>query len=149
VFDPHIVMDSRGFCQQVLQCPFQQISLNLRLEKGEIDMKSSLCVLALLSSVIVTGWQHTVIAAQDAEAAKPSGQVPYDRVCKVCHGPEGRGDAAPRLVPFDRAYEEVAAIVRDGRGEMPPVSTRRLSDDELKQIVEYLHSLAEPSEKQQ
>jgi mono/diheme cytochrome c family protein len=111
-------------------------------------MKSSLCALALLSSVMVTASQHTVVAAQDADAAKPSGQVPYDRVCKVCHGPEGRGDAAPRLVPFDRAIEELLAIVRDGRGEMPPVSTRRLSDDEVKQIAEYLHSLAKPEEKQ-
>lgn len=111
-------------------------------------MKSSLCVLVLLSLGTVMAQPRTVVAAQETQDAKPSGQVPYDRVCKVCHGPEGRGDAAPRLVPFDRAYEELLAIVRDGRGEMPPVSVRRLSDDELKLIVEYLHSLAKPEEKQ-
>ncbi len=78
---------------------------------------------------------------QDASDSKPTGQVPYERVCMVCHGPEGRGDGAPTLVPFDRTYYDLLAIIRDGRGEMPPISTRRLSDDETKQIVEYLGGL--------
>ena len=100
-----------------------------------------LCFLFLLT---VFAPQRAALAQEDSKAP---GQVAFDRVCKVCHGPDGRGDAAPRLVPFDRDYEEVLAIVRDGRGEMPPISERRVSDDEVKQIVEYLRSLPKPERK--
>ena len=70
------------------------------------------------------------------------GQVAFNRVCKSCHGPEGRGDAGPRLVPFSRDYEELLGIVREGTGQMPPISTRELSDADVAQIVAYLKSLS-------
>ena len=76
----------------------------------------------------------------------PPGKAPYNRVCSVCHGMEGRGDAGPgpSLVPFEREYREVLAIVREGTGEMPPIAAERLSDEAVKQIVEYLKSLNTP-----
>ena len=81
----------------------------------------------------------TVVAAQNSEPQ--SGQAPYDRVCKVCHGPEGKGNAAPSLVPFTMELDELMARVREGGGEMPPISENRVSDDEVKQIAAYLTSL--------
>ena len=72
----------------------------------------------------------------------PPGQVAYDRVCKVCHGPEGEGNAGPALVPFQMEVDELLAKVREGGGEMPPISANRLSDDEVKQIAGYLTSLS-------
>ena len=71
------------------------------------------------------------------------GQAPYDRVCKVCHGPEGRGNQGPRLVPFEMEVDELLVRVREGGGEMPPISENRVSDDEVKQIAAYLKSLSE------
>lgn len=75
--------------------------------------------------------------------AKHAGQVDFDRVCKVCHGPEGRGDAGPRLVPFTREYEETLGIVREGAGQMPPISVRELPDEGVAQIIAYLKSLSD------
>lgn len=75
--------------------------------------------------------------------AKHPGQVDFDRVCKVCHGPEARGDAGPRLVPFTREYEELLGIVREGTGQMPPISARELPDEGVAQIVAYLKSLSQ------
>lgn len=83
------------------------------------------------------------VVAQEPGGSKSSGLAAYDRVCHVCHGPEGRGDAAPRLVPFDRSYEELLAIVRDGRGQMPPISAKRLTDEEVAQIIGYLKTLSD------
>ena len=77
--------------------------------------------------------------ARDATSA---GQAAFDRVCKVCHGPEARGDAGPRLVPFSREYEELLGIVREGTGQMPPISARELSDESVADIVKYLTSLS-------
>jgi mono/diheme cytochrome c family protein len=78
--------------------------------------------------------------ASPAQEPHP-GQAPYDRICKMCHGPEGQGNAGPALVPFELDDEQLLAKVREGGGEMPPVSERRLSDDEVKQIAAYLRTL--------
>jgi mono/diheme cytochrome c family protein len=39
-----------------------------------------------------------------------------------------------------RELAEVLAIVREGNGEMPPVSSRELSDEDVARIVEHLRS---------
>jgi mono/diheme cytochrome c family protein len=78
----------------------------------------------------------TVVRAQE-----DPGKAAYARVCEVCHGAEGRGDAGPSLVPLDKEYDEVLGIVREGVGQMPPVSAERLSDEDVKRIVGYLKSL--------
>ncbi|PYR37541.1 MAG: pyrroloquinoline quinone-dependent dehydrogenase [Acidobacteria bacterium] len=71
-----------------------------------------------------------------------SGQAAFDRVCSVCHGREARGDAGPRLVPFSREYDELLAIVREGKGQMPPISARDVSDDNVSDIAAYLKALS-------
>lgn len=82
----------------------------------------------------------TDVSAADAQ---PSGQAAFDRVCKVCHGEGARGDAGPRLVPFSREYDEVLGIVREGTGQMPPISARELPDEGVAQVVAYLKSLSQ------
>jgi mono/diheme cytochrome c family protein len=47
-------------------------------------------------------------------------------------------------VPMTRTANEVLAIVREGIGQMPQVSTRELSDQQVLQIVDYLRSLGRP-----
>jgi mono/diheme cytochrome c family protein len=76
---------------------------------------------------------------QQADAA-----TAYDTVCQPCHGRQGRDGIAPALVPMTRTANEVLAIVREGIGQMPQVSTRELSDQQVLQIVEYLRSLRQP-----
>ena len=93
---------------------------------------AGLCVVAVLTFVPAI--------ASPAEEPHP-GQAPYEKVCKVCHGPEGQGNAGPALVPFELDDEQLLAKVREGGGEMPPVSERRLSDDEVKLIAAYLRTL--------
>jgi mono/diheme cytochrome c family protein len=85
------------------------------------------------------------VVTQEPGGSKSPGQAAYDRVCHVCHGPEGRGDGAPRLVPFGRSYDELLAIIRDGSGQMPPISDRRLTNEEVAEIIEYLKALSEGS----
>jgi len=80
-------------------------------------------------------------ASSVSHAQEDPGKAAYTRVCEVCHGPEARGDAGPSLVPLDKEYDEVLAIVREGVGQMPPISAERLSDEDVKRIVGYLKSL--------
>jgi mono/diheme cytochrome c family protein len=96
-------------------------------------------VLVLSASVLCVESFVTSAHALD----DPPGKVPYERVCRVCHGPEGRGNQGPRLVPFEMEVDELLVRVREGGGEMPPISETRVSDDEVKQIAAYLKSLNE------
>jgi mono/diheme cytochrome c family protein len=90
---------------------------------------------------VAAGVASLAVLTSAQSSDPPPGQAPYDRVCKVCHGPEGTGNAGPALVPFEMDVEELIAKVREGGGEMPPISPTRVSDDEVKQIAEYLQSL--------
>src|SRR4051812_20760632 len=84
----------------------------------------------------------TLLRFADATGQEPHpGQAPYDRVCQICHGAGGKGHAAPALVPFSMAVDELLIRVREGGGEMPPFSESRVSDDEVKQMAAYLKSL--------
>ncbi|MCU1385295.1 MAG: hypothetical protein JWL71_3992 [Acidobacteria bacterium] len=84
----------------------------------------------------------TSAVMMSGQAQPPAGKAPFDRVCATCHGDEGRGDAAPRLVPIDMEVDEFVARVREGGGEMPPVSKASMGDDEVKQVFAYLKALS-------
>ena len=83
------------------------------------------CCISLLVGV------HTAWAQHPGEAA-------YEKVCVTCHGPQGAGGLAPALAPMGYDADYVLAIVREGFGQMPPISARELNDDEVAQVVEYL-----------
>ena len=74
------------------------------------------------------------------EAQEHPGLESYRQVCQLCHGERGRGDIAPVLVPLGFDAEYVLAVVREGYGQMPPISQRELSDDDVRQVVAYLES---------
>src|SRR5262245_8561093 len=75
-------------------------------------------------------------------AGPPSpGEVAYGKVCINCHGPAGRGDKGPPLVPQMRSADEILSLVREGYEQMPAVPRTALSDDEIRQIATYLKSL--------
>ena len=70
-----------------------------------------------------------LVAVLDAASAQEHpGARSYARVCQACHGPQGQGDLAPALVPMPWETNYVMAIVREGYGQMPPISTRELDD---------------------
>jgi mono/diheme cytochrome c family protein len=94
--------------------------------------------LRLAVLVAFTGTASALPVPQD----EPDGRADYDRACKVCHGADAKGDAGPRLVPFTRDYDELLAIVREGAGQMPPISTRQLDDEGVARILAYLRSLS-------
>lgn len=89
-----------------------------------------------------TGGARTQSPGAGAAPKDASGKDAFDRICAACHGPEARGDAGPRLVPFGGSLDALRAVVREGSGQMPPVSTREMSDDSVALVHEYLLSLS-------
>ena len=91
---------------------------------------SLVSVITLMSAAVATGQSEPL-----------PGKVPYERVCAACHGQNAQGDQGPKLTPMTLEYDELLAKVRQGGGEMPMISKAKMSDDEVKQVLEYLKSL--------
>lgn len=110
--------------------------------------------LALLAAVIVA----PLTACRDREAAPPApvdpavvGEQVYTMACVRCHGVDGGGgELAERLggVPSLRTARvaelptaELEALIRDGRGAMPPHGNR-LAPEQITHVADYVRRRA-------
>jgi cytochrome c len=73
------------------------------------------------------------------------GQDDYEKSCAVCHGNDKMG--APDLgnkeawaKVMEKGIDKVLATAIKGTGAMPPKGGSTLSDDKLKQVIEYMYS---------
>jgi ubiquinol-cytochrome c reductase cytochrome c subunit len=66
--------------------------------------------------------------------------------CYQCHGHQAQGSPAtgPRLGPSPIAYPAFAQYVRQPTGQMPPYSSKVVSDAEMADIYAFLRSLPRP-----
>ena len=64
--------------------------------------------------------------------------------CYQCHGYEGQGGGGPRLGPDALAYPAFSRYTRRPTGEMPPYTSKVVSDKELADIYAFLKSLPKP-----
>jgi quinoprotein glucose dehydrogenase len=86
---------------------------------------------------------QTAAAASPAPAAAAtrSGGDAFREVCQACHGVDGRGGVGPPLAGLPMPASQVLGIVREGIGQMPPISTTELSDAEVTAIVDHLRAV--------
>lgn len=70
------------------------------------------------------------------------GQRVYNMNCTLCHGRDGKAglNGAKDLTVSTLTKEEMAAIVRNGKGAMAPYKNV-LSAEELDDVVEHVRSL--------
>jgi mono/diheme cytochrome c family protein len=63
--------------------------------------------------------------------------------CYECHGREGQGaaqGAGPRIGPLQLSFEAFTKYVHQPSGQMPPYTSKVISDQELADIFAYLQS---------
>ncbi len=60
--------------------------------------------------------------------------------CASCHGHEAMGGLGPPLAETKLTFEQYEEVVRTGRGMMPAVPQKEVSDQELKVIYDYTRS---------
>lgn len=110
----------------------------------QLTMVGSIAMLALASMA------QTKPAAPAAAAAPAgradAGQALYVKVgCFQCHSNEGQGGAAgPRLGPNPTPYARFVSYVRKPTGEMPPYTTKVLTERDLADIYAFLQSRPQP-----
>jgi mono/diheme cytochrome c family protein len=83
-----------------------------------------------------------VVGNSPPQAAQMPGRPIYEGACSRCHGQDGHSEKAPTLVPFQWNYSQALDIVRHGGAcGMPAFRESELSDEDLRQIVDYLKTL--------
>jgi cytochrome c oxidase cbb3-type subunit 3 len=85
--------------------------------------------------------------APDKEAATRGAPI-YQQSCAFCHGPQARGAEGPSLIVSDVVLgddhgEHLVPFLKKGRPEKGMPSFSSLSDDQLKDISEFLHEQVE------
>ena len=93
----------------------------------------------------VFGVCHSVrVTAQTQSASTGNVQAGKDLYlrysCYACHGYDGHGGAGARLVPMRMTGERFTAYVHNPR-QMPPYSTKLLTDAQLGDVWAYIKSL--------
>jgi len=66
--------------------------------------------------------------------------------CYQCHGREGQGSTAtgPRLAPRPLPFAALTRYVRQPSGQMPPYTSKVVSDTDLADIYAFLQSRPQP-----
>src|SRR5262245_2903173 len=86
------------------------------------------------------------VSAQTQTAASPTGNAQSGKdlylrySCYACHSYDGHGGAGARLVPMRMTVERFSTYVRNPR-QMPPYSTKLLSEAQMADIWAYIKSL--------
>ena len=83
-------------------------------------------------------WLAREAAAQEAGTSRLGAET-FRGACGKCHGLAGEGDIGPRLAGNQLLDdpEAVEQVIRNGRGEMPPVG-RSWEERQMKAVTDYL-----------
>jgi mono/diheme cytochrome c family protein len=85
----------------------------------------------------------------EKSAAAPAGNAETGKKiftkdgCYECHGREGQGaaqGAGPRIGPLQLSFEAFTKYVHQPTGQMPPYTSKVISDQDLADIYAYLQS---------
>jgi ubiquinol-cytochrome c reductase cytochrome c subunit len=96
--------------------------------------------------VFVAGFALSAGVVAFADDAVDRGRHTYMKVgCYQCHGREAQGaSTGPRLGPDPIPLAQFTRFVRTPRNEMPPYTTKLLSDAELADIHAFVASRPRP-----
>jgi mono/diheme cytochrome c family protein len=107
-------------------------------------MRGILMVFLLLTVTLSAGRPALGQAAPPAGNLQNGKKIFSTYGCYQCHGFEGQGGAGARLAPRPIAFNSFLKYVRQPTAEMPPYTSKVVSDQELADIYAYLQSIPAP-----
>ncbi len=112
----------------------------------------SLAARSLALAVIATAWSGAAWP-DPARGAKPpdlaSGQEVFDEYCAACHGYDGIRviPEAPNFSDGESLEKEafvLLASIRDGKGEIMPLWSNDMSEQQMRDVLGYIRTLWRP-----
>ena len=119
----------------------------------------SALIIAVLGAVVLTNMLAACSISEEVKRIEASRQYEekqeasrstdltgdqiFIRSCNTCH-PGGRQGMGPTLIDISKKYpddESLKAIIRKGRGIMPPQPKNVINDEELDRLITYLRNL--------
>jgi cytochrome c oxidase subunit 2 len=93
----------------------------------------------VMSAEEFDAWLEDRLKEQNTGSGQELGAEMWEGVCAKCHGPSGEGGIGPRIAgsPTLTNPDALAALVRNGKGEMPAVGAD-WTDEQLKALTVYL-----------
>jgi len=146
-----------------LNLPFSCLRLNGALTRARTGLPFSaiathtslMCILLAGALIILVGAganAQNVKASSQANASPAGDATSGKRIysndgCYECHGREGQGStlSGPRVGPDPIPFPAFVRYLRQPAGQMPPYTTRVVSDAELANIYAFLKSLPKPA----
>jgi ubiquinol-cytochrome c reductase cytochrome c subunit len=107
--------------------------------------RAALLLGALLASTEPVLAQTSSTSASSDLHARRGHELFLQNGCYLCHGTVGQGGVGPAIGVNVLPYVAISNYVRAPSGQMPPFSTRVLSDADLHDIYAYLVSLPKPA----
>ena len=91
---------------------------------------------------VLAAWAAPALAQQAANGDAGRGrQLFMADGCYECHGTVGQGGVGFQLAPSVLPSLAIAAYIRNPAGEMPPYSSKLVSDADVRDIHAYLLSI--------
>lgn len=105
-----------------------------------------------LVRVVALLWISLAMVSSGFAAEAKGGQGTYEKLCRSCHGPDGKGNPAMTKVFGEKALniatketgtkkdDDLLKAVTEGKGKMPAVG-KSLSKKEQKELLDHMRSL--------
>jgi mono/diheme cytochrome c family protein len=118
--------------------------------RAHIFARLILAAFALFAMISVTaqGPSESPHAENSPSARVENGKKIYERDgCYECHGRAGQGSrlTGPKIGPQPIPFSAFVTYVRAPKGQMPPYTSKVITDAELADIYSFLKSLPQPS----
>ena len=105
----------------------------------------SLALLTIMSLLSVGALAQTPAADSTPPGNAETGKKLFVQYgCYQCHGYAAHGGAGPRLAPRPVTFAALSRYIRQPKGEMPPYTTKVLSEQQLADVYAFLRSVPEP-----
>src|SRR5204863_7357421 len=108
-------------------------------------MRSVMLLFATMGLVISLAAQTPTPADRPPAGNAENGKKLFTQYgCYQCHGYAAQGGVGPRLAPRPLAFAAFSKYVRQPTGEMPPYTTKVVSNVQLADVYSFLQSVPQP-----
>gem|GEM_PF-904509 len=128
----------------MMNFPSNRLATQRRRYDGPVRTIPAVCSLVFVGALVCSLPQH-VTPAVEASSPKPrdlGAALFHEKGCEHCHGADGRGgERGPDLSTIGKRWKkpQIEHQIHDGGANMPAFG-EALQPDEIKDLVEYLHT---------